>query len=168
MECILDRYKDYFYTAADPLEQPVSVLGGKIILCKEGEDNLAVYRTLDCAGSWPHTREKDPAQLVQNIKEYAKQGAGGNYFNYIEAVATIDAEGVINSLNTFSRSADNLKDLACEVNQRIKDSFLIEEMKNLTNNFHAVMVDYSVYHQVIDGILDFNEYKSKRYCNRIV
>ena len=159
VEDIFDNNDEYFYTEEDPLEQPLSSLAGKIILCREGEDNLAEYRRLDCTGSWPVTRQKDPAQLVDNILEYAKEGEEG-VFTYIEAVATIDAEGAIDSLNTFSTNADNLKDLACQVNKRLKEFFLIEENKNLTKNFHSIMVDYSVYHQVISGILHFNQYKS--------
>ena len=117
------------------------------------------YRTLDCTGSWPVTREKDPSRLIENINDYAKQPAFD--FNYIEAVATIDADGIIDSLNSFSTSADNLKDLACEVNMKLKERFLTEENRNLTTNFNSVMVDYSVYYQVISGILDFNSYKSQ-------
>jgi len=159
VEDLFTNNNEYFYTEDDPLEQPLSSLAGKIILCREGEDNLARYRRLDCTGSWPETREKDPEQLVDNILEYAMQGAEG-VLTYLEAVATIDAEGAIDSLNTFSPNADNLKDLACEVNKRLKEVFLREENKNLTKNFHSIMVDYSVHHQVISGILHFNQYKN--------
>ena len=72
---------------------------------------------------------------------------------------------MIDSLNTFSTSADNLKDLACEVNKKVKESFLTEENRNLSVNFHSVMLDYSVYQQVFSGILDFNEYKSNGMRN---
>ena len=92
------------------MEQLLLTLAGKIIICKEGEENLLAYRTLDCSGSWPVTRDKDPTILVEKIIEYAKHATDN--FNYVEAVATIDAEGVIDSLNTFSTRADNLKDLA--------------------------------------------------------
>jgi hypothetical protein len=164
VEVKMNQYKDeYFYTGENPLEQPLSTLAGKIIICREGEENLLAYRTLDCSGSWPVTRDKDPTILVENIIEYAKHPTDD--FNYIEAVATIDAEGVIESLNTFSTSADNLKDLACAVNKKVKESFLTEENRNLSVNFQSVMLDYSVHHQVISAILDLNEYKSNGMRN---
>ena len=66
------------------------------------------------------------------------------------------------SLNTFSTHADNLKDLACEVNKKVKEYFLTEENRNLSVNVHSVMLNYPMYHQIISAILDFNEYKSNR------
>ena len=151
----LSKFKDeFFYIGESPFDQPLSAMAGKIIICKEGQQNLLEYRTLDYTGSWPVTKDKDPTRLVENINEYVKHQREG--FNYIEAVATIDADGIIESLNTFSASPDNLKDLACQVNELLKEGFLIQENQNFTKNFQAVMVDYSVYYQVINGILDFN------------
>lgn len=159
VEDMLDKFKsEYFYTGDDPLEQPLSVLAGRIILCREDEDNLGSYRVLNCTGSWPYTMDKDPTELVENIKEYSKHPADA--FNYIEAVATIDIEGLFDSLNTFSSNPDNLKDLACQVNSQLLKYFLTEENRDMSNNFHSVMVDYSVYYQVVPAILEFNAYKN--------
>ena len=97
VEVKLNQYKaEYFYTGENPLEQPLSTLAKKIIICREGEANLVAYRTLDSSGSWPVTRDKDPTILVKKIIEYAKHETDN--FNYIEAVPTIDAEGVIDSI----------------------------------------------------------------------
>ena len=60
VEVKLNQYKDqYFDTGGNPLEQLLLTLAGKIIICKEGEENLLAYRTLVCSGSWPVTRDKD-------------------------------------------------------------------------------------------------------------
>ena len=170
VEQILNRHKAYFYTDDEnPLEQTLSTLAGKIVICKEGENNLRVFRKLDCLGSWLSTKDKDPNMLVKRITQYAKSVSGiystpqpQPFFNYIEAIATIDVLGVLGSVNIFTTDADNLKDLACEVNKELKESFLTKENRNLSKNINAVMVDYSVYHQVIPGILDFNAYKSSQ------
>ena len=67
VELTLERFKDqYFYTGPeDPLELSLSQLGGKILICREGEDNLQQFRTLDCQGSWSRTNSKDPVTLGQ-------------------------------------------------------------------------------------------------------
>jgi len=161
VEDMLDRLKDeYFYTGENPLQQQLSALGGKILVCREGENNLVKYRVLECMGSWPYTMEKDPKELIKNIMQYSKHPPPS--FSYIEAIATIDIEGLFDSMNVFSTNADNLKDLACEVNKELTESLLTEEYKNLSSNFHSVMVDYLTHHQVITGILDFNRHKNYR------
>ena len=68
VEATLERFKDqYFYTAAqDPLEVSLSQLGGKIVICREGENNLQEYRSLNCQGSWHQTHSKDPPTLGQS------------------------------------------------------------------------------------------------------
>ena len=68
VEATLEGYKDqYFYTAAqDPLEVSLSQLGGKIVICREGENNLQQFRTLNCRGSWDQTNSKDPLSLGQS------------------------------------------------------------------------------------------------------
>ena len=159
VEDMLDSVQEeYFYTGENPLHQSLSVLEGKIVICREGEVNLERYRVLECLGSWPYTMEKDPEELIENIKQYSKHPPSS--FSYIEAVATIDIEGLIDSVNVFSDNADNLKDLACDVNKELTESLLTEENRNLSVNFHTVMVDFLVHHQVISGIMDFNRHKN--------
>ena len=65
VEAALESFRhQYFYTGSeDPLDLSLAQLAGKIVICKEGEDNLHQYRRLDCQGSWHQTRSKDPVKL---------------------------------------------------------------------------------------------------------
>ena len=165
VEALLKKHKEYFYTSdVSPMGRDLIDLAGKIIICKQGKDkSLPEYRKLACSGSWFSTRHADPRKLVERLLQYAQlpKYPKGTIFNFIEAIATVDLEEIIESLNHFTEEATDLKSLACRTNKVLKDSFLIKEYRRYTDNFHAVMVDYSVYHQVIPGILEFNNYKNK-------
>ena len=69
VERTLEEFKDqYFYTGGeDPLELSLSQLAGKIVVCREGENNLQQYRTLHCQGSWDQTNSKDPVRLGRSV-----------------------------------------------------------------------------------------------------
>ena len=170
VEEMLNKHKEHFYTLnVNPMGKQLLDLAGKILICKEGRDrSLVKYRVLPCKGSYDKTQEKDPVELVKKIKEYAKNPLHpkDEIFNFIEAVATTDAAGIVYStnflgLNTLTGVANDLKDLGCMTNKVLKEDFLTEENKPRTENFHAVMVDYSVYHNVIPGILELNKFKNQ-------
>ena len=93
---------------------------------------------------------------MNNILDYMARPS--ETFNYLEVVATIDAEGILASLNVFSSDPDNLKDLACQVNKESEKIFKEENSKYL-DNFNAVMLDYPHYYDVIKKILAFNKIK---------
>ena len=93
---------------------------------------------------------------MNNIQDYMTRPS--QMFNYLEVVATIDAEGILASLNIFSPDPDNLKDLACQVNKESEKLFKEENSKYL-DNFNAVMLDYPHYYDVFRKILSFNKIK---------
>ena len=93
---------------------------------------------------------------MTNILDYMTKPS--EKFNYLEVVATNDAEGILASLNIFSSDPDNLKDLACQVNKEAEKIFK-EENSRYLNNFNAVMLDYPHYYDVIKKILAFNRIK---------
>ena len=90
--------------------------------------------------------------LVENILEYSRstQHPRDVTFNYVEAVATGNM-----------KIGHDLKDVACKVNKKLKESFLTRNNIELSENINAVMVDYSAYHDVIPAILEFNNYKNR-------
>ena len=153
VEKLLNQFIQHFYISSDnPMGEQLPVLAGKIIICNKGESNLPKYRRLPCVGSWPITRQGDSTVLVKNIIEYSRspQYPRNDTFNYVEAVAT--GEMV---------ETQDLKDMACKVNKKLKESFLIRDNIELSENIHAVMVDYSVYQDVIPAIMEFNNYKTR-------
>ena len=162
---ILKKHHESFYSSSDnPMGRKLIDLAGKIIMCYEGKNNsLTEYRKLPCHGSWRTTQQKEPWKLVEKLREYIKtpQYPRGKIFNFVEAIATTDGVGIAQSIDQFTEQPTDLKDLACRVNKVLKDAFLIKAYREYADNFHAVMVDYSVYHQVIPGILEFNKYKNK-------
>ena len=67
VELVLEKFEEYFYTAGqDPLGLSLSQLAGKILICREGEENLQQFRSLDCQGSWGQTNSKEPGTLGQS------------------------------------------------------------------------------------------------------
>ena len=95
---------------------------------------------------------------MSNILDYMKKPS--ETFNYLEVVATMDAEGILASLNIFSSEPDNLKDLACQVNEESEKLFKEENYKYL-DNINAVMLDYPHYYDVIKKILALNKIKTE-------
>ena len=83
-------------------------------------------------------------------------------FNYLEVVATIDADGILGSLNIFSAEPDNLKDLACKVNKQTVEKLFNVENDKYVDNYNAIMMDYIVYHDLIKRILSLNKIKSSK------
>ena len=71
----------------------------------------------------------------------------------VEAVVTVDVDHI-------NSDDDSLKDVACKVNEKLKESFLTNDNKDVSENINAVMVDYSVYHNVTAGVLEFNKFKN--------
>ena len=150
------------------MKKTLDDLAGKIFICDEARDfgSITNYRNLPCIGSWPKTKQRHPEQLVENLNKYIKKNQGDK-FNFIEAVSTFNEWSVIEGAITdripiYAQyvAIGDLKDLACVTNKVLKDKFLIEENNVLTKNFNAVMVDFSVYYEVIPGIMEFNKYKN--------
>ena len=172
------RYPGLVHRTQTDLDNEIGELAGKVIICREGGE-AAWYRTLDCAGSWAATRSPHPAHLLSNLQRFIQQPGPPTTFSFLEAVATIDGLGVVDrcdlhcsvgltlltltmilsSLNSLTRQADNLKDLACEVNRRLTTDLLTKNNKQFVGNIHAVMVDFSLHYKVIKAIIEFNYYK---------
>ena len=74
---------------------------------------------------------------------------------------------ILSSLNSLTREADNLKDLACEVNRRLTTDLLTKNNKQFVGNINAVMVDFSLHYKVIKAIIEFNYYKLIRKRERL-
>ena len=98
---------------------------------------------------------------MDNLVQYMRQPSPSTVFTYLEVVATMDSDGIIASLNIFSAKPDNLKDLACQVNNQSMQKIFRAENEKYLDNFNAIMMDYTVYHDVINNILEFNRIKTE-------